>query len=48
MGFTARSKHFSTLLRIDRKEFLTLLEEYPYEYEKFFMVKDQIILGKNY
>ena len=46
--FSARSKDFTTLFSIPRAEFLSILEKNPEDYEKFCMVRDQILLYANY
>ena len=46
--FSAQSKDFTTLFSISRAEFLSVLEKNPEDYEKFCMIRDQIILYGNY
>ncbi|KRX09456.1 Cyclic nucleotide-binding protein [Pseudocohnilembus persalinus] len=43
--YTARSSKFSTLYCIKRSSFLKIIERYPFDYEKFCLIKDQIFLN---
>lgn len=45
---SARSKGFTTLFSINREQFLKILIDNPDDFEKFCMIKDQIILYSNY
>ena len=47
-AFSARSKDFTTLLSINRAEFLKVLEKHQEDFEKFFMIKDEILLYNNF
>lgn len=42
---SVRSVDFTTLLKINREEFLTLLRGFPLDEEMFHMTKDCIIAG---
>jgi CRP-like cAMP-binding protein len=48
-NFTLKSQDFSTLLFIDRNEFIDLLQRnLPEDYEKFCDIKDSIKLNEDY
>lgn len=42
-----RSLEFTTLIKIDRNKFLDLVKELPSDYEKFCLIKDEILLNRN-
>ncbi|EAR89662.1 cyclic nucleotide-binding domain protein (macronuclear) [Tetrahymena thermophila SB210] len=46
--FTIRSLEFSTILSIKRSDFIQLLQEFPDDYEKFCMIRDQINIYQEY
>ena len=46
--FSAKSRGFTTLFSIDREEFIKILQKNPEDWEKFCMIRDQIILYNNY
>ncbi|KAL4502287.1 hypothetical protein ABPG72_011874 [Tetrahymena utriculariae] len=46
--FTIRSLQFSTILSIKRTDFIQLLQEFPDDYEKFCMIRDQINIYQEY
>ena len=43
-----RSKDFTTLLKIDRTDFLNILRQYPEDYEMFCNIKDSLSLNNEY
>lgn len=45
---SAQSKDFTTLYLIKREDFLEVLKRFPEDYEKYFMIYDQINLENNY
>ena len=45
--FSAQSKDFTTLFSISRADFVGVLEKNRDDYEKFFMIRDQILLYGN-
>lgn len=45
---SAQSKDFSTMLYIKREDFLRLLEKFPEDYEKYCVIKDQILIDQNF
>ena len=45
---SAKSRSFTTLLAINREEFLEILQKNPEDWEKFCMIRDQILIEKNY
>ena len=47
-GFSAKSKDFTTLFTINRKDFVEVLEKNPEDYEKFCMIRDQILINRDY
>jgi len=47
-GFSVRSKDFTTLFSISRSDFIHVIETNPDDYEKFCMIKDQILLYEDY
>jgi CRP-like cAMP-binding protein len=38
-----RSKTFCTIYKIEREDFLKVLKNYPEQYEKFQMIKEQLL-----
>ena len=46
--FSAKSRGFTTLFSINREEFIAILQKNPEDFEKFCMIKDQILLYNNY
>lgn len=46
-GLSAKSKDFTTLFSIDRNEFIKVLMKYPEDYQKFCMIKDEIMNYEN-
>jgi len=38
-----RSLEFTTLLKVKRSDFLSLLKDYPDDYEVFCMIRDQVM-----
>lgn len=45
---SAQSKEFSTMIYIRREEFLNILAKFPEDYEKYCLMRDQMILDKNF
>ncbi|KRX07934.1 Cyclic nucleotide-binding protein [Pseudocohnilembus persalinus] len=45
--FGAKSKNFTTLFRIDKRQFIQLIKDYPEEYEKFCTVRDNLVFCGN-
>lgn len=45
---SARCKDFSTLFSLDRQEFLNILMNFSDDFEKFCMIRDQIVIYENY
>ena len=43
-SFSVKSKDFTTLLTINREEFVKILQKTPDDFEKFRMIQDQILL----
>ena len=43
-NFSAKTKDFTSLLSINRDEFMNVLKKNPEDFEKFCMIQDQIIL----
>jgi CRP-like cAMP-binding protein len=41
--FGIRSKTFTTIFKIEREDFLKVLKNYPDQYEKFQMIKEQLL-----
>ncbi len=41
-NFEIRAVEFTTLLTVKRKEFMTLLSDFPEDYEKFCYIRDAV------
>ncbi|EDK31209.2 cyclic nucleotide-binding domain protein (macronuclear) [Tetrahymena thermophila SB210] len=46
--FCVRSLEFTTLIKIERAKFIEIIKEVPSDYEKFCLIKDDIIFNKNW
>lgn len=44
----AKSIGSTALLKINKREFLKLLKDYPNDYEKFCMIRDHALVNNNY
>ncbi|KAL4506561.1 hypothetical protein ABPG72_000132 [Tetrahymena utriculariae] len=47
-GMNVRSINFSTLLKIQRKDFIQILKKFPLDYEQFCYIKDALVIQQNY
>ena len=47
-SLSAKSKDFTTLFSINRKEFIEVLMKNSDDFEKFCMIQDQIVFYENY
>ena len=45
---SAKSNDFSSMIYIKRDEFLSVLEKFPEDYEKYCFIRDQIVLERNF
>lgn len=43
-----RSVEFTTLIKIERNKFLEILNENPQDFEKFCLIRDDMVLNENY
>ncbi|KRX07628.1 Ubiquitin-conjugating enzyme/RWD-like protein [Pseudocohnilembus persalinus] len=45
-NYSIKSKDFSTLLAVNREEFIEILSDFPEDLEKFYYIKDQLFLNE--